>query len=349
LLELGYELLMVDHVRPGILLEARAADAVQPEAVCDYLALARRPRRIAEEWTIEPPLTLEDTVLRLAVSAEDVAEGHRRYVADLLAEGPEWLRGDAGLRAARRALALDESPVVRAAFATRERPGPGAVHAGAAPPRSAEPVVLATGLSFSARPPELERAVGQPGGEPPLSGIDVRVVAGRLLAVRASDSAAASALLRVLAGLAAPLAGEVVADRRTLLVSGDGAGVEPSLSVEENLAVFGAFSGCDVGEILARAQELAEMAQLGDLDAPLAAAGPEGASRLMLAVALAHVRPRVLLVDGLAPLSEAFAAWAHTETRALLAGGAVVVQAGEPPLVPAGAMLDLGAAARAAA
>jgi hypothetical protein len=60
---------------------------------------------------------------------------------------------------------------------------------------------------------------------------------------------------------------------------------------------------------------------------PLAEAGPEGEARLMLGLALAHVRPRALLVDALPPLTEPFAAWVRAATRELLASGAVVVEA----------------------
>jgi hypothetical protein len=69
----------------------------------------------------------------------------------------------------------------------------------------------------------------------------------------------------------------------------------------------------------------------------------------MLVVALEHARPRVLLVDTLPSLGDAFTAWARGAARDLLGGGGVVVQAGEPLLAPAGHTLDLRAPARAAA
>ena len=50
-------------MRPLSILDARA---VQPEAVTDYIAVTERPARLAREWAIEPPLTLEETVIRVA-------------------------------------------------------------------------------------------------------------------------------------------------------------------------------------------------------------------------------------------------------------------------------------------
>jgi FkbM family methyltransferase len=348
-LELGYELLMIDHLRPGVLVEVVAADGIQPECSCDYVALAAgRPPRLESEWSIEPPFTLEDTVRRVADMASDAAEGYRLYAAELVAEGPAWLRDDPALRPARRALALD-APRVRAAFATRDRPGRGAAHADAAVPRGAEIVVAARDVALPARPGEVDRAVGQPGAETSVSGLDVAVPAGRLLAVRAQRPADASALLRALAGWRPPLAGEVTTDPSALLVDADGAGIEPSLSVEENLAVFAAFSGAGVAGALDRADELATLAKLGDPSAPLTEWGEAGAARLMLVVAFEHARPRALLVDALPDLGDAFTAWARAATRDLLAAGGVVVQAGEPLLAPAGVTLELRAPAAVAA
>jgi hypothetical protein len=325
LLALGYELLLIDHLRPGFLVETHAADAVQPEAVCDYLALVGRPERITSEWTIEPPFTLEDTVARLAVAAGDVAASHRRYSAELLAEGPAWLRDDPALEPALRALALDDSPAVRDAFATREQPGPGAAHAGACAPRRAEPLLRATGLVLPVWPGEAERAAGQPGTGPDAPRFDLVLAPGGRFTLPGGDPEKTSLLLRVLAGFATPLAGEVEAPPSTLLVA-PGVALEPLLSVEENVAVFAAYAGCDVGEAAARAPELAEVAGAGHPAAPLADAGPGAEARLMLVLALAHVRPRALLVDALPPLAEPFAAWVRAATGELLASGAVVVE-----------------------
>jgi FkbM family methyltransferase len=348
LLALGYELLMVDHLRPGILVELAAADAIQPEAVCDYVAVAGgRPPRLERAWRIEPPLTLEDTVRRVADMAADGAAGHRRYAEELVAEGPGWLRDDPGMRAARRALALDE-PAVRGAFAARERPGFAAAHADTAVPRAAEVVVAATGLALPVRPDEAERAPGQPAAATAVTGVELAVPAGRLLAVRADRPADATELLRVLAGWRRPLGGEVTSDPAALLIDAPGTGIEPVLDVDENLAVFGAFAGADAAAVLERAADLAALAELS-LQTPLAEWGPAGAARLRLVVAFEVVRPRLLLLDALPPLGDAFTAWARDAAHDLLAGGAAVVQAGEPLLAPAGATVALRAPVPAAA
>jgi ABC-type polysaccharide/polyol phosphate transport system ATPase subunit len=149
----------------------------------------------------------------------------------------------------------------------------------------------------------------------------------------------------VLAGWRPPLAGEVTTEPSALLVDADGSGIEPSLSVEENLAVFAAFAGADVAAVLDRAAELATLAELPDPTAPLAPWGAAGAARLRLVVAFEEARPRVLLVDAFPAPSDAFTAWARTATRDLLARGGVLVQASEPLLAPAAVTLELRAPA----
>ena len=95
--ELGYELMLIDHLRAGTLVEADA-DTVQPECVSDYLALVSRPPRLDRDWTVEAPFSREQIVTRLLDSAASESAGFRRYAADVLAGGPEWLRSELAVR-----------------------------------------------------------------------------------------------------------------------------------------------------------------------------------------------------------------------------------------------------------
>ena len=117
--ELGYELLMIDHLHPGTLVQAEA-DAIQPECVCDYIAVpVGTGSALARDWRIEPPFTRGQTVSRLLDTAAMEGAGYRAYAAELLAWGPEGLRSEPGAGAVLRALALDRDGGVRAAVGAR--------------------------------------------------------------------------------------------------------------------------------------------------------------------------------------------------------------------------------------
>jgi ABC-type polysaccharide/polyol phosphate transport system ATPase subunit len=341
LLNLGYELLMIDHLHPGKLRAVVEARAVQPEAVTDYVAVTGRPPRLEREWAIEPPLTLEETVIRVDRGARDVDRGYRRYAADLLAEGPAWLRDHPAVAATRSLLTADDEAAVRDAFAPRERPGPGAEHADADAPAPLGLALYAASVSLPDGARGVERARGQEGGELLHAGIDVHLARGHVLAVR-GDGPAPTTLLRVLAGLEQPAAGHVERGGTALLVGAAGDGLEPELSVAENVGVFTAFAGGDIAAASGRAADIAGAAGLeGRLDDLLAELGPDAPVRLALVVALTEALPDVLLLDALPAFREPFATWARKAAAAFVAGGGAIVQAGDPLLVPADATLEL--------
>jgi FkbM family methyltransferase len=88
---LGYELLLIDHLRPGRLVEQNQ-ESVQTECVCDYLAVAERPPDLERSWIIEPPFCREQTVKRLLDVAFGPHAPYRDYAIRTMAHGPAWLR-----------------------------------------------------------------------------------------------------------------------------------------------------------------------------------------------------------------------------------------------------------------
>jgi FkbM family methyltransferase len=334
---LGYELLMIDHLRPGVLLETDSVLAIQPEAVCDYLALTERPDRLADGWVVEPALTLEQTVTRILDSASSEGEGYRRYAAALLSGGPQWLRSHPLALAARAALELDPSPSVRSALASEVPPRGIADHAEAPEPvaagRPEDIVVLASGLSLRARTTEPERPGAPRPEELALSDLAFHLRAGQLLAVIADDRGASTALLRAIAGFEAPVAGSLELGPRATFVPDAEAGFEAGLSVAENVAVFAAFLGCHVPDVSGRVADIAARAGIADdLNKPLWEASEEAGVRIALAVALGCAEPKLLLLDRLPMVADpAFRGWAAARIDELRADGAAVIQVvGEP-------------------
>jgi len=335
--ELGYELLMIDHLRPGTLIESPTASAVQPETVCDYVAVAERPAGLDDQWEIEGPLSLEQTTTRLLDTAASPTEGYRRYAAELICEGPGWLRRHPLVAPAQRALEIDPSHAVRTALEAGPDPSPAAEHAAEAAPAAAgrpdDVAVLATGVAIRDRGAELERA-GEPLAEELLlSGLSVHLRGGQLLAVVADDPDASAALLRVLAAFDDPALGDLEFAGQATLVDGV-TGLEPGLDLAENMIVFGAFLGCDVRSVSERAAELATRAGVGDrIGQPLADAGQAVAARLALCVALECAEPDLLLLDS-CPLGAdpGFLDWVAARVASLRErGGAVAQVIQEPP------------------
>jgi FkbM family methyltransferase len=336
---LGYELFLIDHLRPGVLVEA-SADGVQPESASDYLALASRPADLAERWRIDPPFTLEQTAVRLLDAAGGEAAGYRAYCAETIAGGPEWLRSHPLVGAAFAALQLDHDGAVRARCDVANADSPALGHAGAPEPRRGTPpsdvVVWASGLHVEQPadepdlPPGVER--GPATGRCLLEDVSFHVGAGELLAVRIAPDAG-ELLLSTLAGLCRPRVGELRVDGPVVLISALGDGMEQELTVAENFLLYAAFLGCHVPETSRRLDRLAELAGAGEwLGSQLRDTPPALAARIALTVALECAQPRLLLLDRLAPFEhDGFAHWAREQAASRAVGGLAVVQLLDDP------------------
>ena len=311
LVELGYELLMIDHLHPGTLVQAEA-DAIQPECVCDYIAVVTgTTSRLARNWLIEPPFTREQTVSRLTDTAAIEGPGYRAYAAELLAGGPDWLRSQPDVGAVLRALVLDRDRAVRAAVNARAGASTASEHAlGDAPQPGGSPAdmrVWARGISVGRRSGELERPVEdrEPAtAELLLADASFHIRRGQLVGVICAEADCAGMLLRVLASLERPRRGELVRDGRPVLLSRAADGLEGGLTVEENIALFGAFHGCAVAQARDAAPRIAELAGLRDrLAARLDELDAAEVAALTLVVALELGAPQLLLIDQLPPIA----------------------------------------------
>lgn len=331
LVELGYRLVMVDHLRPGILVEA-GPESVQTEAVCDFVALPDGTQRIAGDWTVTPALSLGQVLARTLDSAADTGAGYREHAAQLLADGPLWLRRHPAATAVRWALAYDDDPAVRAAVA------PGHERSWASECRDDRQPALGAdaGLVLHCEALGLVWPDGQPDHAAPLdrSALTLRDIhlharAGQLVGLLSpQDITLGSLLIRGLAGRIRPAAGRVQTTRPVTLLMLDEL-VEPGLTVATNLAVLAAGFGAHVPAVNERTQELLGWAALGGHDERLLADMPDGSeSQLLLAASLmAGSSPGLVLVDRLEPELD-HAVWERAAQRvaALRAAGATVIQ-----------------------
>ncbi len=143
-----------------------------------------------------------------------------------------------------------------------------------------------------------------------LDGVDLRVPAGELWGLVGADGAGKTTLLRCIAGLYRVDAGHVRpgrASQRLIGFAQQGFHLYADLTVDENLAFFGAVYGLAGRTLRTRAEDLLGFAGLGDRRSSLAGQLSGGMKqKLTLVCSLLH-RPPVLLLDepttGVDPLS----------------------------------------------
>jgi FkbM family methyltransferase len=322
--QLGYELLLIDHLRPGRLVRTDAT-ALQPECACDYLALARWPPSLAQNWAIEEPFTIEELAGRLLDFAAAPASGHRSYAASVLAGAPDWLASRSDVRAALRALALDTAGEVRDAlarvdpddeFAPQPREG-----------RRPEGVRLwARELELRCSDDELDPPFASARhGRELLEPASFQVRSGELIGLLVAEEATARAVLHALAGQLPPAAGELECVGRVLALVALGEALEPRLSAAENVLALAAFHGCDVVEALARLATIAERTGVSP-DAMLSDLTVAETAALATVTALELVAPDVLLLGRLPALDRAVRDWLAARVAGLLGSGTSVVQ-----------------------
>lgn len=120
---------------------------------------------------------------------------------------------------------------------------------------------------------------------------------GDAVALVGHNGAGKSTMLRTMAGVYSPTAGEVVRQGRVATVLELGAGMDPELSGYENIIRMSVLMGSNMREIKERTSDIEEFTQLGDfLKLPVRTYSSGMATRLMFAVTTS-TRPDILLVD----------------------------------------------------
>jgi FkbM family methyltransferase len=107
----GYTAWLLDRANPGALV-LTPMDSPATECVADVLCVRGRFEP-PDGWYLAPAFLRDELVSRLLTTALDGHADYRRFAAQVIVDGPPWLRQDAELQAALRALSLDEHPIVR--------------------------------------------------------------------------------------------------------------------------------------------------------------------------------------------------------------------------------------------
>jgi teichoic acid transport system ATP-binding protein len=143
---------------------------------------------------------------------------------------------------------------------------------------------------------------------------------GQILGIVGHNGAGKSTLMRTIAGILPPTRGRIEVQGRVSTLLALGVGFNSALSGTENVILGGLASGLSREEILARADEIAEFAELGDfMDMPMRTYSSGMYSRLAFSVAV-HMRPDILLVDEALSAGDArFREKANAKMKELLA------------------------------
>ncbi|MGV8040086.1 MAG: ABC transporter ATP-binding protein [Thermoanaerobaculaceae bacterium] len=140
-----------------------------------------------------------------------------------------------------------------------------------------------------------------------LDGVSLEVPAGRSLGIIGANGAGKSTMLRVIAGILAPTAGEVTVRGRIAPIIELGTGFDNELSGRENVFFNGALLGRSRREMQQRFDSIVDFAEVRDfIDAPLRTYSTGMAARLAFAVATTVDADVLLLDEILAVGDEAF-------------------------------------------
>ncbi|MFY0632583.1 MAG: heme ABC exporter ATP-binding protein CcmA [Vannielia sp.] len=174
------------------------------------------------------------------------------------------------------------------------------------------------------------------GGVPVLEGLTFDVAPGEVLVLRGANGVGKTSLLRVLAGLAPPVAGRVESEGAGYAAHADG--LKAMLSVRENLEFWADLHGAGIGDALERMN----LAALAERAAGSLSAGQK--RRLGLARLLVTGRALWLLDEPTVSLDAASVELFAGVVRAHLAGGGAAVIATHVALgLEEARVLELGA------
>ncbi len=159
------------------------------------------------------------------------------------------------------------------------------------------------------------------GGVPVLSGVSFDVAPGTALILRGPNGAGKTTLLRTIAGLQAPLSGQITGAEDTIAYAGHADGLKAMLNVAENLTFWAeVFGRKDISEAI----ETYQLEPLRDRLAGTLSAGQK--RRLGLARLMVTGRPIWVLDEPTVSLdAEAVGMFARAVTRHLAGGGLALI------------------------
>lgn len=180
------------------------------------------------------------------------------------------------------------------------------------------------------------------GGVAVLEHLEFQVRAGEALVLRGPNGIGKTTLLRTIAGLQPPSAGEVIAPEESMAYAGHSDGLKTALTVVENLRfwadVFGAPAAC---ALVDKALEAFDLTALQERPAGALSAGQK--RRLGLARMMVTGRPIWIFDEPTVSLDQSSVALFADAVRAHLAGGGVAIMATHIDLGLEARVLDVGA------
>jgi ABC-type polysaccharide/polyol phosphate transport system ATPase subunit len=130
-----------------------------------------------------------------------------------------------------------------------------------------------------------------------LKGVSFNVAPGTTFGIVGRNGSGKSTMLKLIAGIGRPTAGQVSVEGRVSALIELGAGFHPEISGRENVYINGMMLGLTKRDVAARFDEIVAFAELEEfIDAPVKTYSSGMYMRLGFAVAI-HVDPDVLLVD----------------------------------------------------
>lgn len=337
LCDFGYELHLIDHLRPGVLVTAGPLD-VQPESASDVIACVPGDReRIGASWRIEEPFDEVTLVTRIIDAANSSAPGYRRHSAELLRDGPAWLRDHPVASSTRRALLLDESADVRTAGTGPARSA-GVDLVDAARPQVGPPdepiLVWAEDVVLRRRADEprwrqieLPPETSAPEHQLVLRSLSLHVARGERLAVLCREREPGEHLLAALDGQGLVNSGRLLSRGTAVALIRAADALEPRMSIADNVVVLGAHLGGAVAALQGdTAGILADCGLQACADAPIEELAPSSLSELVAEVALSCVQADLLLLGDLPPVSPAAAERLAERARRWSGSGRAIVQ-----------------------
>jgi ABC-type polysaccharide/polyol phosphate transport system ATPase subunit len=130
-----------------------------------------------------------------------------------------------------------------------------------------------------------------------LHGIDLVVEPGMTTAILGPNGSGKSTLLQIIAGVTQPTTGTVKINGRLTAILELGAGFQPEYSGRENVLLSGMILGVPKDEMLAKMDEIAAFAEIGEFfDQPVKTYSSGMVVRLAFGAAI-NVDPQILLVD----------------------------------------------------
>ncbi len=127
--------------------------------------------------------------------------------------------------------------------------------------------------------------------------VDLEIESGATLGILGRNGAGKSTLLQMISGVSRPTAGEVRVDGRLAAIFSTGAGFNPEFTGRENVMLNGLILGISHDEMLARFDDIAAFADIGEfMDQPIKTYSSGMKSRLGFAVAV-NVEADILVLD----------------------------------------------------